>query len=142
MKRAFAFCLLLAATPAKAWTVTTERDPMTDKNLTWARVTAQDATLLVGCLNGRPDARLTWPESRGFGTSVGVTYRYDDGPVTSNVAGMFSQGGRTFYYSPHAAENVAKLRTAKRLRVQISGGQFYDFKLTGGDAFPTKWSCK
>ena len=109
---------------------------MTDKSLTWASVTAQDATLLVGCLNGHPQPRLTWSEPVGRG-DIGVTFRFDDGPVVPRMA-MASQGGKVVYpWLMDYADAIARLKGGKRLRVQISGGRFYDFDLkAGGQAMP------
>jgi hypothetical protein len=129
-------CAVSAATPAAAWTVTQERDRMTDKTLTWASATSGDATLLVGCLNGRPHPRLTWDRRVGFGSNVGVSWRVDDGPVQSYVAGLFSQDGTTLYaWTDH---NAGPVMRAKRVRLQL-GQAFYDFDMTRGERLPTKW---
>ena len=106
------------------------------KSLTWARVTAQDATLLVGCLNGHPQPRLTWSEPIGRG-EVGVTYRFDDGPVVPRMATV-TQGGKVVHpWLMDYGSAIARLKAGKRLRVQISGGRFYDFDLkAGGQGLP------
>lgn len=61
-----------------------------------------DATLLVGCLNGEAQARLTWEKSVGFGR-VGVSYRLNGGPVVPRFA-LVSQDGRTLY--PWTGEGI------------------------------------
>ncbi|MGY3615930.1 hypothetical protein [Bradyrhizobium sp. USDA 10063] len=133
--RYFLLLLTLSAAPASAWTVTHERDRMTDKQLTWASAISGDATLLVGCLNGEVQPRLTWNQRIGWG-DVSVTYRFDDGPVNSHFA-MVSQDGRALYIWLNTYnEAMAKLRRGKRLRVQL-GQAFYDFDLAKGDSIPT-----
>jgi hypothetical protein len=108
---------------------------MTDKTLTWASARSEGATLLVGCLNGQVQPRLTWDRRIGFGT-IGVSYRFDDGPVTPRMA-MVSQDGTTLYAWPmDHADALARLRKGKRLRLNI-GKAFYDFDTAAGDPLPT-----
>lgn len=120
--------------PVSAWTVTHEKDRMTDKTLTWASAASGNATLLVGCLNGTVQPRLTWSQRIGWG-NLGASFRYGDGPVTPRF-GLVSQDGRTLYlWSGDYANAVGHLRKSKRLRVSI-GRTFYDFDLTKGDPMP------
>jgi hypothetical protein len=120
--------------PVFAWTVTHERDRMTDKNLTWASVTSGNATLLVGCLNGKVQPRLTWDQRIGWG-NLGASFRYGDGPVTPRF-GLVSQDGRTLYlWVGDYANAVGHMKKDKRLRVSI-GQAFYDFDLTHGEPMP------
>lgn len=137
-KAAIAALMLLAATPAAAWEVTRERDRMSDKTLTWASARSNGATLLVGCLNGRAEPRLTWPKRIGFGSGVGVSWRVDEGPVQSYLAGMFSQDGTVFY--PWTSAHAGPVMRAKRVRVSI-GKAFFDFDLVKGEALPKVWGC-
>jgi hypothetical protein len=132
MKHAIAICLLLTATPATAWNVSQERDRLTDKTLTWASVTDQGATLLAGCLNGQPQPRLVWDRRIGWGT-VGVSYRFDDGPVVPRMAMISSDGATLYPWIADHASAWAKLKAGKRLRVQL-GQTLYDFDLTQGGA--------
>jgi hypothetical protein len=134
MPKFLALLLTLIATPAAAWTVMHERDRMTDKTITRASVRSGDATLLVGCLNGQVQSRLTWGRRIGFG-DLGVSYRFDAGPVTPRMA-MVSQDGTTLYAWPiDHADALAKMRKAKRLRVSV-GQAFYDFDLAAGEGMP------
>lgn len=120
------------------WTVTRERDPMTDRLVTWSSATSNGATLLVGCLNGRPNARLTWDRRVGWG-NLAVSYRVDQGPVIGRVNVLLSQEGRTLH--PWISEDVEWLRNAKRVRVQIDSAMF-DFDVTSGnERLPSKWGC-
>ena len=134
--------LLLLATPASAWTVTHEHDRMSDRTLTWASATSGDATLLVGCLNGRVGPRMAWQSRKGAGSGIGVTWRVDNGPASMTTGGLFSQDGTTLYAWPGTFESevVSGLRTAKRLRVQI-GKAFYDFNLVAGERWPQFSRC-
>lgn len=127
-------CAALGGSSAAAWTVTHEKDRMTDKTLTWASATSGDATLLVGCLNGTVQPRLTWSQPMGFGSGVGVSWRVDDGPVQSYLAGLFSQDGTVLY--PWTSDDAAPVMRAKRVRVQL-GQAFYDFDLRTGEPMPT-----
>ncbi|WP_213287605.1 hypothetical protein [Bradyrhizobium sp. sGM-13] len=138
MPRLLALCLVLIVTPATAWTVTTEKDRLTDKTLTWARVTDQGATLLMGCLNGEPQPRLTWPGRVGFGQqSVGISYRFDDGPVVPRFATFGGDGASIYPWVADHADAWKKLKNGKRLRVQI-GPHLFDFDLRqGGQDLPT-----
>lgn len=114
---------------------------MTDRSILWAEVKSGDATLLVGCMNGRVEPRLTWSRRIGYG-DVGVSYRFDDGPVIPRMA-MVSQDGRTLYaWLGNPAAAVVKMRAARRVRVQL-GQAFYDFDLTsGGAGLPASgWGC-
>jgi hypothetical protein len=113
-------------TTASAWTIERTKDPMTDRTNIWASVTDKGATLLVGCLNGQVEARLTWPDRIGYGSQLGLSYRVDKGEVVPRFA-MLTQDGRTLY--PWAG--VDWLRPAKRLRVQIDRTVF-DFDLVKG----------
>lgn len=134
MHRILAALMLLTAAPATAWNVSTTKDRMNDAALTWAEVSANGATLLVGCLNGSVQPRLTWNKRIGRG-DVGVSYRFDDGPVVPRMA-MVSQDGVTLYpWIADYASAMARLAKAKRLRVQL-GQAFYDFDLTSGGALP------
>jgi len=136
MHRHFTLTLLLTlgiCPPATAWTVTHERDRMTDKTFTWARATSEDATLLVGCLNGQVQPRMTWDRRMGFGSGVGVSWRVNDGPVQSYLAGLFSQDGTVLY--PWTLANAAPVMRAKRVRVSI-GKAFYDFDTAAGEPLP------
>jgi hypothetical protein len=128
--------LCLLVTPAAAWTVTQEKDRMTDKVLTWASATSGDATLLVGCLNGRIEPRIAWDRRMGFGSGIGVSWRMDNGPMQSYLAGMFSQDGTVFY--PWTDSKSGSVMRAKRVRVSI-GKAFYDFDTAAGKPLPTKW---
>jgi hypothetical protein len=111
-----------------------ERDRMTDRTLTWASATSGDATLLVGCLNGEVQPRLTWDRRIGWG-NLGVSYRFDDGPVTPRMA-MVNQDGRTLYpWISDYAIAVGKLRSGKRLRVTL-GQAFFHFDLANGEKLP------
>lgn len=111
-------------------------DRMTDKQLSWASATSGDATLLVGCLNGSVQPSLTWGRPVGFGSGIGVSWRVDNGPVQSYLAGLFSQDGATLYAWTDA--NMGPVMRAKRVRVSI-GRAFYDFDLTKGGKLPAKW---
>ena len=132
MHKSLAIILLLTATPATAWNVTHERDRMSDKTLTWASASSGNATLLVGCLNGSVQPRLTWSQRMGRG-DIGISYRFDDGPVVPRMA-MVSQDGVTLYpWLGDPATAMARLKNGKRLRVNI-GQAFYDFDLQQGGA--------
>lgn len=131
MKAAIAAICLMVATPCTAWEVTRTKDALTDRVMTWARAQSGNATLLVGCLNGRAAPRLVWPARMGWG-DVGVSYRIDDGPVIPRIA-MVSQDGTTLY--PWIASGGAAVMRARRLRVQV-GQAFYDFDLVKGEGMP------
>jgi hypothetical protein len=123
--------------PATAWNVSVERDRLSDKAMTWAEVRNGNARLLVGCLNGKVQPRLMWDRRIGWG-DVGVSYRFDDGPVVPRMA-MVSQDGVTLYpWLGDPAGAMARLAKAKRLRVQL-GQAFYDFDLTQGERLPARW---
>ncbi|MCK1301981.1 hypothetical protein IVB33_11190 [Bradyrhizobium sp. 24] len=80
--------------------------------------------------------RLVWSERKGWGSRIGVSWRYDNGLMQMTTGALFSQDGTTLYlWSGAAGEAVASLRKAKRLRVTL-GQAFYDFDLTKGDALP------
>jgi hypothetical protein len=134
MRYIFAVLLALLSTPATAWDVTTFKDRMTDRTETVATVQSGDATLEVGCMNGSVQPWLTFSQHRGRG-NVGVSYRFDDGPVVPRFAFMSAGTDNMYIWSMDYAEAVGKLRKGKRLRVQI-GQAFYDFDLTKGDALP------
>jgi hypothetical protein len=142
MLRLLALALALIATPASAWTVTHEKDRMTDKTLTWASVESGDATLLVGCLNGQVQPRLTFPRRAGWGSGIGVSWRYDDGPVQAHAGALFSQDGLALYpWVSTYNDALAALRRAHRLRIGI-GREVFDFDLAkGGQAMPTFGKC-
>jgi hypothetical protein len=132
MQRALALWLIVFATPATAWNVTHERDRMTDNPLTWASTSSGKATLLVGCLNGHVQPRLTWDRPIGRG-DIGISYRFDDGPVVPRFA-MVGQDGMVLYpWIADYAAAMARLKNGKRLRVTI-GQTFYDFDLQQGGA--------
>jgi hypothetical protein len=133
---------LLIATPATAWNVTTNKDRMSDKTLTWAGASSGNAILVVGCLNGHVQPRLTWPARIGWG-DLGISYRFDDGPVVPRMA-MVSQDGSTLYpWIGDYADAMSRLAKAKRLRVTIGSGKdgFYDFDLLAGGAWPNFGKC-
>jgi hypothetical protein len=130
-------CALVLAFICTGWTVTHERDRMSDKQMVWASASSGDATLLFGCMNGQAMPRLTWQSRKGIGSSIGVTWRIDDGRVQSHTAGMFSQDGRTLYPWLSSAPSLAG---AKRLRVSV-GGEVLDFDLARGEALPARWGC-
>ena len=132
---AITICLALTLAPSKAWHVERSKDRMTDKTVTWASARSDDATLLVGCLNGRVAPRLTWARRIGFGT-IGVTWRADSGPVVPRMA-MVSDDGKTLY--PWLTDGAEVIR-AKRVRVQI-GSAFYDFDTTAGEPLPRFGKC-
>ncbi|WP_445215752.1 hypothetical protein ACKWRH_25385 [Bradyrhizobium sp. Pa8] len=138
MFAAASFALL--ATPASAWTVTHERDRLTDRELTWASAQSGGATLLVGCLNGHVQPRLVWTERVGFGNGIGVSWRLDNGPVVMTTGALFSQDGQTLYAWPGTLESqvISGLRKGKRLRVQL-GDAVLDFDLTRGVGWPQQW---
>ncbi|MET4474354.1 hypothetical protein ABIA89_008191 [Bradyrhizobium sp. LA6.7] len=107
---------------------------MTDHTLTWASSSSGAATLLVGCLNGSVQPRLTFRERIGYGRP-GVSFRFDDGPVVPRIA-MVSDDGTTLYvWTGDYADAMAKLRKGRRLRVQLSQ-TFYDFDLSAGEPLP------
>lgn len=128
------------AAPAAAWTVATERDPLSDKTLTWASSQSGAARLLVGCMNGRVSPRLSWSERKGWGSGIGVSWRVDDRPVQMTTGGLFSQDGTTLYAWPGTFEEeiMSELHTAKRLRVSL-GREVLDFDLAAGGGWPAKW---
>lgn len=107
---------------------------MTDQTLTWASVSSPPATLLVGCLNGSVQPRLTFPQRIGYG-QPGVSFRFDDGPVVPRIALVSDDGTTLYIWISDFDDAMAKLRRGKRLRVQISDA-FFDFDLTRGDKLP------
>lgn len=129
--------LTSAATPASAWYVSTHKDPMTDRIETSALVIDGNATLYVGCMNGQPQARLMWPKRVGYGDSVGLSFRIDQGEVVPRFA-FLSQDGKDLWPWPGAPEEgINALARGKRLRVSISGNVF-NFDLgQGGSPLPT-----
>jgi hypothetical protein len=128
--------IIVAAALVGGWTVTHEKDRMTDKALTWASAQSGEATLLVGCLNGTVQPRLAWSQRKGFGAGIGVSWRIDNGPVQMHAAGLFSQAGDVLYAWPTGLG----LSKAKRLRVSV-GGDVLDFDLVKGEALPQQWGC-
>jgi hypothetical protein len=122
------------------WTVTRERDRMTDRELTWASSQSGGATLLVGCLNGRVSPRLMWNERKGWGRGIGVSWRVDNSPVAMTTGGYFSEDGTTLYAWPGTFEGqvMGELRRAKRIRVSL-GREMLDFDLSAGVGWPEKW---
>lgn len=131
-----AICVVIGIPMAHAWTVTTERDRMTDRELTWASATSGGATLLVGCLNGSVQARLVWNERKGWGSRIGVSWRMDNGPMEMTAGGLFSEDGTTLY--PWIGRGVGELRKARRVRVML-GREVLDFDLAKGDPWPERW---
>jgi len=132
---------MLTAAPAIAWTITTERDPLTDKSLTWAISTSGAARLVVGCLNGHVSPRVAWSERKGWGSGIGVSWRVDNRPVQMTTGGLFSQDGMTLYAWPGTFEDeiMNEMRIAKRLRVSL-GSELLDFDLAAGTGWPAKWA--
>jgi hypothetical protein len=128
------FAGIFVCSPASAWTVTHQRDPMTDKMFTWASARSGAATLLVGCLNGSVQPRLTFPARIGFGRP-GASFRFDDGPVVPRI-GMIGDDGTTLYiWHADYTDAMTHLRKGKRLRVQM-GSAVFDFDLTAGEPMP------
>lgn len=123
---------LSVATPAIAWDVGHFRDRMTDRQETFATVSSGNAQLYVGCMNGDVQPRLSFPSRIGNGR-VGVSYRFDDGPVTPRF--VLASGDSLYLWPMDYAEALAKLKHGKRLRVEV-GKAFFDFDLTGGASLP------
>lgn len=128
--------LLATATPtnAAAWTLGHFKDRLTDRQETYATVSSGQGTLYVGCMNGKVFPRLKFPQRIGV-FKIGTTYRFDqESPVMR--FGHLSQDGRSVWLwlldGPAAA---AKMRRAKRLRVQI-GRDVLDFDLSSGERLP------
>jgi len=107
---------------------------MTDRTETLAIVRSGDATLQVGCMNGHVQPWLTFERHTGRG-NIGLSYRFDDGPVVPRFAFMSPGTSNLYIWLLDYGEALAKLRKGKRLRVQI-GKAFYDFDLTGGQPLP------
>ena len=138
MKITVAIIALIAGlSPSMAWDVGHFKDAMTDRQETFATVTpkgvAGDAgvRLYVGCTNGQVMPRLTFARPIGV-YDIGVTYRYDDGPLVPRIARLDRSGETVWAWD---ANEWSAMRRAKRLRVQI-GGAVMDFDLTAGGAVP------
>ena len=121
MRNLLALCLTLSATPCAAWNVSTTKDRMTDKTLTWASATSGEATLLVGCLNGQVQPRLSWGKRIGWG-DIGISYRFDDGPVVPRFATVSQEETVLYPWIGDYSEAVARFRKGKRLRSQCWKG--------------------
>ncbi|PPQ42108.1 hypothetical protein CKO39_18130 [Rhodopseudomonas palustris] len=124
---------------ASAWHLSSYRDKMSDRRETSALVIDGDATLYVGCMNGQPQARLRWLQRIGYGSDLGITYRFGQGPIVPRTA-MLSQDGKDIWpWLGDPGEAIASLRNTNRLRVQIRG-TVLDFDLTQGGSKLPEWS--
>lgn len=117
-------------------------DRMTDRKESYAELPASEgnASLYVGCVNGKIAPDIKFPERIGFG-EVGVTYRFDDGPVVPRITRIPSDGKSLWLWIGGDREAVAQIRRSKRLRVQIKA-MFLEFDLTGADAAIKPIRCK
>jgi hypothetical protein len=130
----FSIAFALLPTAASAWTVGHFKDRMTDRQETFATVSAGQGTLYVGCMNGKVFPRLTFPQRIGV-LEVGATYRFDEGAMVPRIARL-SQDGRDVWIWPLDGPQVAeKMRRAKRLRIRILH-EVMDFDLASGQRLP------
>jgi hypothetical protein len=133
--RYFFLLAALIVTPCHAWDVGQSKNRMTDRVETFATVSSDGAMLLVSCVNGSVQPRLTFDSPTiGWG-DVGVSYRFDDGPEVPRIASVSRDSGDMYIWHLDHAEALANLRKGKRLRISI-GKTFYDFDLTGGQRLP------
>jgi hypothetical protein len=139
MQQTLAIALLLVAAPAAAWDVTTRKNPMTGESNVFASANIGVASFIVACNDSHAYMRMTFPQRIGSGV-VGVTYRYDDGPLQIRTV-LVSQDGRELYLWPLDDRGaIERVRKSKRYRAQI-GKAFFDFDLAKGDPLPAEICC-
>lgn len=145
MKRILAIlALLIGSLPvaSAAWQTGSFVDSMTEKKYAYAELPAKDggATLYVGCMNGRVQPDIQFPSRVGYG-DLGVTYRFDEGPVVPRIVRLPDDGKALWLWISSEAEALAKIRKSKRLRIQTKT-VFLDFDLAGASAAIQPIRCK
>ena len=84
----------LSSPSAASWRVISKVDPMTGKPAAIAPVSAGSATLQLACKRTGPE--LVFSGSVAVRT-VGLSYRFDDGPVVPRVAAVVGSDFRRVY---------------------------------------------
>jgi hypothetical protein len=136
-------CVLATVSSASAaWKTGSFVDRMTDKKFSYAELPAKDgnATLYVGCMNGNIMPDIRFPARIGYG-QLGVTYRFDEGPVVPRIVQLPSDGKSLWLWISGDAEVLATIKKSKRLRVQTKE-MFLDFDLTGSSPAISPIRCK
>jgi hypothetical protein len=132
MKRLVFALALLPSVAAADWKIETFTNRMTDKKDVVAWVETSGARLQIECMDaplvGGLVVSLVSDKIRPG--MVGLNYRIDQGPVETRIVPARSGGGSVLFM--HGAP-VEELKRAKRLRVEIVPGPFYDFNVSGGE---------
>ena len=155
-------CILIAAistlmsVPAQArWKIKVSKDPMTDKEVRVAVLTAKMpshgelAALRITCYKGRDlKGKLRYyrpvdivSTASLFGGDVPIRLRFDDGPVKSGIAQAFPSNRHILHFF-----FVETTPEAKRFRIQIfppgmGKAFFYEFDITGIHAAAKQVTC-
>lgn len=128
--RCIPIAVLLANSAALAspWHVNRIADPMTDHANLVATVLAPGAFLRVTCSRTGPTLVFDQPMAT---RTVGVSYRFDNGPVVPRVAVVGSDFRTVYPWLATAGAARGKIARSSRLRVQVFPGGYFNFDLTG-----------
>jgi hypothetical protein len=94
-----------------AWQTGTFTDKMTDRKESYARLNSVDGTasLYVGCMNGRILPQIEFQRRIANG-DIGVTYRFDEGPVVPRITPVSTDGTSLWLWISSGPETSLKIR--------------------------------